>query len=173
MIASMHMPRQRGVIDENDMIAHLAIMRHMRANHQQAGIAHARDHPAAFGAGIDGDMLADGAIFPDFKPRSLTLIFQILRRCTDRSEGIDFGIVANRCAAIDHHMAMQLHALAELHLGADHAIRADAGSGADAGGLVDDRRGMNSRGQVSLTHLPLAPAEAADAYRSAWRCNLP
>ena len=59
------MAGERGVIGHDDVIADPAVMRDMRADHQQAVIADPGHHPAALGAGIDRDVFADRIIASD------------------------------------------------------------------------------------------------------------
>ncbi len=53
------MAGQSRVVGHDHVIADLAVMRHMGANHKQAIVADAGDQPAAGGAGIDRHIFAD------------------------------------------------------------------------------------------------------------------
>ena len=83
--------RERRIVDEEDMIAELAVVRHMRAGEEQAVAAHARDMAAALGAAVHGDVLADRGVRPDDQPAFLAAVLHVLRLAADHREGMDFA----------------------------------------------------------------------------------
>src|SRR5665213_1689603 len=153
---------QRRVIGHDDMIADDAVMRDVRSHHEQAIIADPRDHAAARGAGVHGDVLADDVAAADLEARFLALVFQILRRVTDRSEGKDPRAVAHRGTAADGDMRHELDILAELDPWPHHAERADFDRGRNFGARLDHGRRMNLGHRRPLNYCLLYTSDAAD-----------
>ena len=143
------MAAERRVVDENDVVADLAVMRDMGANHQETMIADSGDHTAALGAGVDGHMLADRIVMADLERRGFTLVFQILRLEADRGEREDSRPLADRRAPIDDDMRLKTDPGAEHDILADHAI------GADLDVIRHCRLGRHDRGRVDLRHARL------------------
>jgi len=80
---------------------------------------------AALGAGIDGDMLADGRLRADCQRARLAVILHVLGRLADRGEGIDPAIRPQHRTARDHGVRVDDDAVAELHIGSDQAKGTD------------------------------------------------
>ena len=68
---------------QHDMTSHLAIVCHMRVRHQQRVIPDARQRPAALGAPMDGDELANQVVIADMRFGVLAFVLKILRGHAD------------------------------------------------------------------------------------------
>ena len=101
------MAAERRVVDQDDVVADLAVMRDMRADHEQAIVADPGDHAAALGAGVHRHVLADRVVAADLERRRLALVFQILRLEPDRGERKDSRPLADRRAPVDHDMRFE------------------------------------------------------------------
>ena len=143
MVADGDVARERGVVDENDVVADLTVMGDVRSHHQQAVRADTRDKTTSRGAGIDGHVLADDGVRSDVEAALLAVIFLVLRDVTDGGEGKHLAGVADRRPAGDRDMRMQHDAVAELHLRSDNAERPDLDIGAEVSVRVDHGGRMN------------------------------
>src|SRR5260221_7553984 len=101
---------ERRVVDHDDIVADLAVMRDMGADHEQAAVADPRHHAAARRAGIHRHVLADDVVAADDERGFLAVVFEILRLVADRREGEDPGIGADRRSAGDNALGSQLDA---------------------------------------------------------------
>ena len=70
-----HMPAKGRVIYHDYIVADPAIMGHMDADHEQAIVADAGQHAAAFGSRIHGDVFANGIIAADLQNGFFALVF--------------------------------------------------------------------------------------------------
>src|SRR5215831_15673592 len=143
VVANSDVAGQSCVIDENDVVPDLTIMGNVRPHHQQAMGANAGYETAAFGAGVDRDVLADRGVGTDFKAAVLAVIFLVLRDVADRGKGKDLTSLAYRRATSYDDVGMQGHAISELDLGSDHAERPDFDIGAEVGMRIDHGGRMN------------------------------
>ena len=84
------------------MVADDAVVRDVNVVHHQHAVADARDHPAAFGAAMDGSELADLVVVADFQARGLAVILEILRSGADRGELENPVARADRGVALDN-----------------------------------------------------------------------
>src|SRR5207302_6573917 len=104
IILDDHMAGQSRVVRHDDMVANLAIMCDVGADHEQPVLANAGHHAAAFGAGIHRHVFADRVVTADHETRFLAAVFQILGLEADRGEGEDARLFADRCAPVDDDM---------------------------------------------------------------------
>ena len=116
IVADAAMSAERRMIDQDDVVADLAIMRDVRADEDQAVVADPGQQPAAFGARIDGHVLADRAALADLQAARLAVIFLVLRRQADAREGEDLAAFADCGFAADDDVRMDLGALAKPNL---------------------------------------------------------
>ena len=104
VVADTHVSAERRIIDEDNVVADQAIVRHMGTNHEQTVAARPRYHAAAFGARVHRHVLADHGVRPDDQFGILSVVFEILWRQADRSERINDAVGADLGAALDHRM---------------------------------------------------------------------
>ena len=131
-------PPQGGVVDHDDVIADLAVMGDMGADHEQTVVADAGHHAAPFGARVHGHVFPNNVVAADFQARRLAVVFLVLGLVADGGKGKYPGVGTDGGAAADHDMGDQLDAVAEFDLGAYCGIRADGNVLADFGVFVDD-----------------------------------
>src|SRR3954453_7200418 len=170
VVAEYTMAPDHRVIGENDIVTHVAIMRDVRADHQEAAIANRRDAATAQSASIDRGALADLAVCADDEPGRFTFVVHGLRRCAERGEGIDRRAGPNGGVTRKMHMRDKLAVVADGHVRTDHAI------GADLDVRADDRAGRDPRGGVDRQHqasINIAPTSASATsspatFASAW-----
>src|SRR5438445_524474 len=140
------MAGQGGVIGHDHMVADLAIMRDMDADHEQAMVADAGHHAAALGSRVHRHVFADRIVAADAQRGVFAAIFEVLRLQADRGERKDARPLADYRAPLDDDMRHQPDAGAELDLPAEDAIRADD----HVIGQIRTRR--DDRGGVDLRH---------------------
>ena len=119
------MAAEHGIVGHDHVVAHLAVMGHMRSRHQKTMVADLGDAAVVFRSGIDGDVLANIAIGTDREPRRPAAIFDRLRRRAERGEGIDHGARPDRGMPGDVNMGDEPAAFADHDIGADDAIGTD------------------------------------------------
>ena len=88
----------------------------------------------------------------DHQPGRLTPVLEILRRQTDRREGKDLALVANRGVAVDDRGRANLAVPPECHVRPDDGMRPDDGSGSEPGRRVDVRGRIDSRVVIDGQH---------------------
>src|SRR5271169_2452672 len=107
------------------MVADLAIVGDMRANHKKAALADPGDHAAAFGSGVDCDIFADRVVAPDDELRSFTAILEVLWLDPDRGEWKQARALTDRRPAVDHDVRAERDPRAERDILTDDAIGPD------------------------------------------------
>src|SRR5271163_4413671 len=93
---------KRRVVGHDDMVADLAIVGDMCANHKKAAVTNPGDHAAACGSGVYCHIFPDRVVAPDDKLRLFTAILEILRLEPNRGERKQARTLADRRPAIDH-----------------------------------------------------------------------
>jgi len=119
------MARERSVVDQDHVIADLAIVRHVSAGEKEAVAADARDMPPAFRAAIHGHMLASGGVWAYDQPAFLAPVFLILGRTAEHCEGMNFASLADFGIAGDDGVRMYFDSITEGDIRADDRKRAD------------------------------------------------
>ena len=142
-IADMDMPSEEHGIGHGDVVAELAVMRHMGAHHEQVAVAKPRGPTTRGGTAMDGHLLADVVAVADLAPRLLAAVLAVLRGAADRRERVEHVVGAEAGVALDHHMVPQDRARADGDLRPDHAPWADDGIVRDLRGGVDDGGGVD------------------------------
>src|SRR5690242_21206788 len=125
------------------MAANTNVVRDMNVGHQEVIVADRSQHPAAFGAAMDGHELADLVAVPDTCGRALAFVFQILRDhpdCRVREENV---ILANFRGAFHEHMSLEDGACADFHIRPDHGVWSDFSGRMNARSRIDDGSRMN------------------------------
>lgn len=145
VISDGHVPGQRACVGEDAMRADVAIVGDMRLCHKQVVVADGRQATATGCAAIQRYVFADDVALPDDEPRLFALVFQILWRLTDGSEGIDDCAAADFAGAFDDNVPgdfdtiVQGNVIADERIGADFDVRAELRLGADDGGWVQHK----------------------------------
>ena len=101
---------------------------------------------------MDGDELAEDVAVADHELGRLALVFEVLRRQTNRRERIELGGVADERAAVDHRGRADAAILPEHDVGANDGMRPDDGARADARAWVDVRGRIDPRLVVHREH---------------------
>ena len=139
------MAGERRVVDEDDVIAELAVMGDMGADHQEAMGADAGHQAAAFGAGIDGDVLADDGLRPNLEAALFAVIFLVLReRGRSRRRGRPRSLRRACVRPVTTACEWRTTPSPSFDVGADHAKRADLDPRRQLGVRIDHGGRMNS-----------------------------
>src|SRR3954462_3963906 len=170
VVSDFTMTADHRVIGENDVVTDVAVMRDVRADHEEAAIANRRDTASAHSASIDRDALADLAVRADDEPGRFTFVVHGLRRCAERGEGIDRRAGPDGGVTRKMHMRDKLAVVAEGHVRTDHAIRADLDVRADNGTGRDTRGGIDRQHQASINIAPTSASATSSpaTFASAW-----
>src|ERR1043165_1444394 len=158
IVTDLAMPPDHGVVGENNVVADMAIVRHVGPNHQKAGVANGSDPSSTRGAGIDGNALADLAVRADDKPCRLAFVVHGLRR---RAEG---GERINRRARADGRVAGKVRVRDQLAVIAKRDVRTDYAIGADFDVRADDGARRYACGRIDCQHhasISIAPTSAS------------
>ena len=95
----MHVAGERRVVGEHALAADDAVVRDVRAGHEQVVAANARDALVLHRAAMDRDALADHVAVADLETRRLAAIFLVLGIGADRGELEDPIALADRASA--------------------------------------------------------------------------
>ena len=164
------MTAKHGVVGKGHVVADIAIVPDMGADHKKAAIADARYSAAVFGAGIHGDAFAQLAARADDEPRRAAAIMHRLRRRAERRERINDGAFADRRNAGDMNMGDEADAGFELDLRTDDAIRPDlhalvnARAVGDARGRIDRHLVLGQIAPTSASAISTPPTFASARY---------
>ena len=113
-------------VGKNDVAADHAIVRDVRARHEQIIRAnHRRLHQ--FIRAMHRDVFAENIVIANVHAGWLILVFQVLRRVTDDTAGVKFVSVTNSCHAGQIYMRADHAVRAKLHIRINHGKCADAG----------------------------------------------
>src|SRR5579862_6343285 len=163
--------REPGGRREDHMVADDAVVRDVRVRHHQRVTANLGDHPAAFGAAVDGGELANHIIVANFDDRRFALEFQVLRLRAYRGELPDAIAFANRGVTLDHRARTDHRARSNFNVRSDHRTRADFDARVERGALVDDRRRMDSPRYRTCSLTSIADNSASAANSSPTRAT--
>ena len=151
-----HVPGQRGGVAEDEVVAQDTVVGDVHVGHQQVVVPDLSERPAARGAAVDGDELADAVVVADDDLAVLATELQVLRDEPQAGEGKDAVAAADADGAFDDGVGADFGLFADLDLGADHSVRPDAHARGQARLRINDSRGMNAHsGRV-----PPLPARA-------------
>ncbi len=139
------MAGQSGLVGHDDAISDLRVVSHVRAGHEEAVVADARDASASLGAGVHGDTLADPASLTDDEPRVLSPVLEVLGNLADRRKREYRRSIADLGVAGDDRVALDHDVVAEPDLPAYHREGTDAAAGSNLGAVLDHRRGVDRR----------------------------
>ena len=118
-------PGQARRVRHNEMSAQTAIVRHVDIGHEKILVADG-GHPTALHCRpIDGDILAEDVVISDDDFRGLAFVPQMLRRSTDRDEGMKLAPFTDLGPAVDGHMRQQTRPFAERDMFSDDGKRSD------------------------------------------------
>ncbi len=149
-IADLAVTAEGGGIGENHIVADMTIVTDMAVGHEEAPRADRR-HPAALHrTDVHGHGFADRAAFADLQAGRLAAIAQILRRTTERGEGMDDASIADRGVTCHAHMRHQPALSADRDIGADGAKRTDRDTVADNGTFLDAGGGIDHAHQSTF-----------------------
>ncbi len=120
------MPCQCSGISDHAIIAHPAIMGHMRISHKEIIIPDARHASPIDRPAIDGHEFTDNIVLTDLKKSHFpTLVFFILRIIPDGSMRENTAILADLCPSRNSHVSADLNTIGQTDISLNNNIRAD------------------------------------------------
>lgn len=138
VVTDADVPSKEGIVGDDHKVPEGAVVRDVRAAHEEATIAHARDAPAPFGARMDCGVLPHDAVHSDDEGRQLPRPkLPILGLKAHAGEGKEPGSSADGRAPPDVHRVRELHVIGELDALLNDAVRANAHTSAQPRGRVD------------------------------------
>ena len=141
MVADHAVAGEARIVDQHDVVSNLAVVRDVRADHEQAVIPDFSQEVRLFRSGIDRDIFPQHAALADGQlPGAARLAFQ-LSRLADRGKGKISVLAPIRVSPVRITILVQANAVAEHDGRADLAECADDDIGADR--AVDLGRAMN------------------------------
>ena len=144
-ILHCHMPREGTDIRDDDVVAELAIVRHMRIGQQVVMRPNHRGIPVA-GRTVDGNVFTKSVVGAYPRPSRASIPFQILRPQPNRGKRVKSIFGTDLGMTINHHVRMQLAVGSQGYIWADHTVRTNATP------LADLRALLNHCGGVNLAH---------------------
>ena len=158
-IADRRVATQDDVVGKDHIVAHLAIMADVGADHEPAAVPNFGHAAIVLGPDIHGDAFADIAVGADHQSGRPAAILDRLRRSSERSEGIKHGARADRRMAGDMNVGQELATVADPDVGADDAIRPDRYIFTDHRPRVDPGGWIDCRHR--RPHATMAPTSAS------------
>src|SRR6185437_5624973 len=125
MIPDVYVTCEKNIVREHHLIADLAIMRDMRANHEETAIANFGEATTVLSARAHCDIFADITIGTHHQLGRPAAVTQRLGRRTKRSKRMNDGPRPNCRVAREIDMGDQSAAVTDAHIRADGTIRAD------------------------------------------------
>lgn len=142
MIFDFDVAAESAVVGENDVIAHLAVVRDVRVAQEKIVRANARGR-VGMGAAMDGRVFAEHVAVPDLEISRLAFVLEILGLAADRSEGEKLVVLSYAGGTVEDDVGVKNAVIADLHSRADDAIRSDPDVRAEFRFGRDDGRRMN------------------------------
>src|SRR5260370_40349378 len=105
-IFHVHMPRKRGPVGKNRVVADAAIVRHVGISHEQIASANGCFSASARRAAADGHIFAEHIAVADDQFRSLAVKFQILWVGSDRAERVKHIVLSESGWPMNHGMTV-------------------------------------------------------------------
>jgi hypothetical protein len=125
------------------VVTDLAVMTDVYVSHQEVMIPNARTTATAFGPTMNVYVLSKNVVISNYEKRLFAFEFQILRRQSDGSKGVELIVVADRGGTLNHHMGFEAASVSDLHTTANTAIRPNAHVGTQFSFRADNCRRMN------------------------------
>src|SRR5262249_40062527 len=125
VVTDADMTSEHHVVGERHPITDLAIVRHVRAHHEETAVADFGDAAVLLGPDIHRHVFADVAIAADDKAGRAALVFDRLRRRSKRCERIDHRARADAGVAGDVDVSNETNAVADHNVWSDHAVGPD------------------------------------------------
>ena len=119
------MPAQGSAVGQHNVIANLAVMSHMRIDHEKVLVADTCYHPTAAGPGVERGELANDVVVADGEDTVLALVLLILRDGADAGELKNAVLTADGGATFDDRVRSNLGVLADPHLRTNHRVGAN------------------------------------------------
>src|SRR4029079_7072278 len=165
--ADRHMSAQGRAVHQRDVVADVAVVGDVAADHQEAIGAHIGRHMASLGTRIDCDVLADQRVRTDGEGARLVVEFDVLGRGPERHEGEHLAAGAERRAAGDAGVGMHDDVVAEHHMRTDHAEWTDLDI------RPEFRAWINQGGRMNFDHARPDYVSTMTALTSASATRLP
>src|SRR5690242_13216179 len=137
------MAAQHDIVGERNVVPHLAIMRHVRPNHEEAFFAHFGYTASLFRSGIHCHAFTDIAVRANNKPRPTTAIFNRLRWRSERRKWINHRTRTNLRMTAQMNVRDQPASVPDRHMRPDYTKGADRNILSDRGSGFDPRRGID------------------------------
>uniref|UniRef100_A0A1I8ADR0 Ald_Xan_dh_C2 domain-containing protein n=1 Tax=Steinernema glaseri TaxID=37863 RepID=A0A1I8ADR0_9BILA len=103
-VAHMHMPGQRGVVDQDAVVADHAVVPDMGIGHDQVVITQGGFATVLHGATVNGHAFADHVVVADHQARRFTLVLEVRGVFADRGELVDAVVLADAGRPFENHM---------------------------------------------------------------------
>ena len=161
-VVDPHMAGQRGVVDQDAVVADHAVVADMYIGHQQVVTADGGFAAILHGATVDGHAFANHIVIADHQPGGLALVLEVRGILAHRGKLVDLVVLADHGRPLEHDMRTDHGTLADFHIGPDDRPRADLdirsqlGRRIDDGARVDQTHSLRSAQMISAeqTSLP-------------------
>ena len=112
MVLDRHMTGQCRGIGHDDVVAEKAVVRNVRADHQEIVISDAGMSATAFSSAVNIDVFAKCVVGTDRQKGFFAAVLEILRLDTDHAEGKEAVVAADRRRALNDDVRVQHAAVA-------------------------------------------------------------
>jgi hypothetical protein len=154
-----------GAVDENIVVAELAVVADVRVRHDEIVAAEPRGAAAFYRAAIHRGKFAKGVVVADFDSYALPGEGEVLRIAADNREGVHAIILAEARRALHDGVMIEDAAIAKLDFVANDGVGADANIRANARPRRNDGLGMKFAHDYFCSTVAAGAAEA-DISRS-------
>ena len=124
VVAHDAMATEGAIVREDTMVAHLAVMCHVRVGEKQVvvtdpggGLLH--------GASVNGGVFAEGIVIPDDQGSGFAGVFEVLGELPYGREGKKGVGLANGCMPLDDHVRFEDTSFADADMSTNHRIGPD------------------------------------------------
>ena len=146
-LSDFHVTAQHRAVGQDDVIFHGAIVRHVRADHEQAAVADPRDVPG-LQRPVDGAIFAKHVAVADFRRARMLGHVDVLRHAAEHRAFEHQIVAAQNRSRLHRHAAGQMTAVAQHDSGFDDTERPDSHVGSELGVRTNDSKRVNRHGWV-------------------------
>ncbi|MNT17484.1 hypothetical protein D3C72_1526340 [compost metagenome] len=169
-VIHVHMPGQRGVVDQNAVIADDAVMPDVGISHDQVVIAQRGFRTVLHGATVNGHAFTDDIVVTDHQASFFAFVLQIGRVFAYRGKLVDAIVLADAGRAFEDYMRPDHGTLADFHTCADDRPRADLDAISQNGRRIDDCARVNQTHSLRSAQM-ISAEQTGLPSTEAWHSN--
>lgn len=143
MVVNVHVTPEHDVHGQHALIGDARVVGDVHAGHQQIARTDASRSPIRLRRKVQGAVLTNDIVVADHQFGRRAVVFQVLWGLAERRMVVHDVACAQRGAALDDDVAVELGSGAETHVRADHATRSHPHVFREFRSGIDDRGGVD------------------------------